>query len=128
MKLLVANTNLFLLCKIFCYFISPNVNTYVFYNNHGLFWLPREIWSCVRLNFCTHLCSSVLSNKTLVSAMTISSILNIWMTCSTITVWTFSVTWSVHNPFKGSFVRPVLIICLAVLIYSYAYISQTVWT
>lgn len=37
---------------------------------------PREIWSCVRLNFCTHLCSSVLSNKTLVSAMTISSILN----------------------------------------------------
>ena len=28
--------------------------------NHGSFWLTRQIWSCVCINTCTHLCSSVL--------------------------------------------------------------------
>jgi len=32
---------------------------YLRYTN-GSFWPPRQIWSCVRINTCTHLCSSVL--------------------------------------------------------------------
>jgi hypothetical protein len=54
-----ATNNVDALVPLLCYFISQNVNTYVFYNNHGSFSLSWEIRICVRLNSWTHLCNSI---------------------------------------------------------------------